>query len=166
MATGNAALETLFLAGPSRDIVATPACLYADLDAHFHFTFDPAPLGPTFDGLVVEWGTSNFINPPFSDIEPWVRRGAESTKQCVFLLPLRASSRYWRRYVWPHADVIYFITGPVQFTGYAAPLPLPIVIVVMHATAPLPVIASLGGIPVVTMRPDRGTASHTTQMQT
>ena len=139
------------------DVVETPACLYEELDAIFHFTFDPAPVAPTQDGLAIEWGESNFINPPFSAIEPWVRRGAESGKQCVFLLPLRSSSRYWRKWVWPYAQAMYFLTDAVQFKGFRNPLSIPIVIVVMHAPAasPPPVITSLGGIAVVTMRPDR-----------
>lgn len=48
----------------------TPPELYASLDAEFGFDFDPAPypvpLG--FDGLTQEWGTSNYLNPPFGSV--------------------------------------------------------------------------------------------------
>lgn len=48
----------------------TPSDLYTRLDAEFHFDFDPCPfpLPPGFDGLTCEWGTSNYVNPPFGSI--------------------------------------------------------------------------------------------------
>jgi len=48
----------------------TPAELYRELDAEFHFTFDPCPypLPEGFDGLTCEWGESNYVNPPFGSI--------------------------------------------------------------------------------------------------
>ena len=48
----------------------TPPDLYAQLDAEFHFDFDPAPhpKPDEFDGLTAEWGQSNYVNPPFGAI--------------------------------------------------------------------------------------------------
>lgn len=48
----------------------TPPDLYAQLDAEFHFDFDPCPypLPDGFDGLTCEWGRSNYVNPPFGSI--------------------------------------------------------------------------------------------------
>jgi hypothetical protein len=48
----------------------TPPDLYAELDAEFHFDFDPCPhpLPLGFDGLTYEWGRSNYVNPPFGSI--------------------------------------------------------------------------------------------------
>jgi hypothetical protein len=48
----------------------TPSALYAELDAEFHFDFDPCPhpLPTGFDGLTCEWGSSNYVNPPFGSI--------------------------------------------------------------------------------------------------
>jgi hypothetical protein len=48
----------------------TPPELLAELDAQYHFDFDPCPfpLPEGFDGLTCEWGKSNYVNPPFGSI--------------------------------------------------------------------------------------------------
>ena len=48
----------------------TPPALYAELDAQYSFDFDPCPFPKPegFDGLTVEWGQSNYVNPPFGSI--------------------------------------------------------------------------------------------------
>lgn len=45
----------------------TPKALYDELNAEFKFDFDPCPFPRPegFDGLAVEWGKSNYVNPPF-----------------------------------------------------------------------------------------------------
>jgi len=46
----------------------TPPEFYDALNAEFRFTFDPCPC-PRPDGynsLVVPWGLSNYVNPPFN----------------------------------------------------------------------------------------------------
>lgn len=48
----------------------TPRLLYEQLDAEFHFDFDPCPYPKPdgFDGLTCEWGNRNWVNPPFGSI--------------------------------------------------------------------------------------------------
>lgn len=45
-----------------------PLDKYAELDDEFHFDFDPCPFPRPegFDGLEVDWGKSNWVNPPFT----------------------------------------------------------------------------------------------------
>ena len=46
----------------------TPKSLYDSLDKEFHFDFDPCPFKhdiTLWNGLNVEWGNSNFVNPPY-----------------------------------------------------------------------------------------------------
>lgn len=45
----------------------TPPEIYKQLDDEFHFDFDPCPYPHKkgFNGVAVEWGKSNYVNPPF-----------------------------------------------------------------------------------------------------
>ena len=43
----------------------TPPELYESLHKEFNFDFDPCPYPKTFDSLNMEWGKSNYVNPPF-----------------------------------------------------------------------------------------------------
>ncbi|MDD5095735.1 MAG: hypothetical protein PHV74_15385 [Dehalococcoidia bacterium] len=58
----------------------TPRDLMAELDAEHHFNFDPCPYPKPsgFDGLTTEWGSCNYVNPPFGAIvyEDGKKRGA------------------------------------------------------------------------------------------
>ena len=48
----------------------TPMDLIEQLNAKYHFDFDPCPypLPVGFDGLTCAWGKSNYVNPPFGSI--------------------------------------------------------------------------------------------------
>lgn len=100
----------------------TPKELYNKLNAEFNFDFDPCPLNSTFDGLVIEWGKSNFINPPYSRQlkEAFVIKAIEESKKgkvCVMLLPVSTSTKLFHGYILPNAKEIRFIEGRVRFLG-------------------------------------------------
>lgn len=46
----------------------TPPELYARLDAEFRFDFDPCPCPRPegYNSLLLPWGRSNYVNPPFT----------------------------------------------------------------------------------------------------
>ena len=53
----------------------TPKALFQELDAEFHFDFDPCPPVPTCNGLQVPWGLSNFVTPPYGRvIGDWLQK--------------------------------------------------------------------------------------------
>jgi len=51
----------------SKEYWIIPPEIYKKLDQEFKFDFDPCPYQHIdgFDGTVVEWGKSNWVNPPF-----------------------------------------------------------------------------------------------------
>lgn len=104
--------------------VATPDDLYNALDKEFKFDFDPCPLGGKEkgkDGLKINWGKSNYVNPPYSEIKKWLKKAIEEMNKgnkSVFLIPLRLSTRYWEQYVYPYVSEIRPIAGYIKFKGY------------------------------------------------
>jgi len=71
----------------------TPPDLYQELKDEFEFDFDPCPYPRPegFDGLEVEWGDSNYVNPPFKGPTAWVRKAiseCQKGKKVVFVFPI------------------------------------------------------------------------------
>lgn len=71
----------------------TPLELFKALNDEFHFDFDPCPYPRPegFDGLIAEWGKSNYVNPPFKGPTAWVRKAIEEFKKgkkIVFVFPI------------------------------------------------------------------------------
>ena len=106
----------------SSDLWQTPPELYALLDNEFHFdAFDPC--GPTpeglreFDGLGKWEGKTLFLNPPYSNVEPWLKHAIEEQalgKTIIVLLRVDTSTDWFHDLVVPFAEVRY-IRGRVAF---------------------------------------------------
>lgn len=96
----------------------TPKVLYQALDAEFGFDFDPCPDYPNFDGLEIEWGQVNYVNPPYGRaIGNWIKKGYEEYlkgKTVVFLIPSRTDTKWWHEYIMK-ANEIRFIKGRLCF---------------------------------------------------
>ena len=107
------------------DNYATPPDLYAELDKEFNFDFDPCPynenpITPETDGLLKEWGKSNFVNPPYSLRlkERFVQRAVREqmkNKTSVFLIPVSTSTALFHDYIKPFAKEIRFVKGRIKF---------------------------------------------------
>lgn len=118
----------------NKDDVPTPRWLYDALDAVHHFDYDPCPLVPTFDGLNTPWGKCNFVNPPYTTAQKWVKKALEECevhkRKSVLLMPFRPSRKYWFDLVYPNAKEIYILEGGVRFDGYKQNAPMPLAVVV------------------------------------
>lgn len=106
---------------------ATPKEFYDKLDKEFNFDFDPCPLNeneitPEKDGLLIDWGISNFVNPPYSrDLkESFVKKAIQESKKgkvCVMLLPVSTSTVLFHEHIKPNAKEIRFVKGRIKFLG-------------------------------------------------
>ena len=99
--------------GGGNDKWGTPQDLFDEIRAKWFtgIVFDPCPnydriLNGTnffaqdlkFDGLTCEWGWGEiFINPPFSNIAPWVQKSFEvcHKRKIVMLLPARTDQKWF-----------------------------------------------------------------------
>jgi hypothetical protein len=99
----------------------TPEKLYNELKAEFNFDFDPCPLHADFDGLKVDWGKSNFINPPYNrnDKPKFIQKAFEEWKKgntCVLLIPSATGTKQFHELLLPNAE-IRFVKGRIAFKG-------------------------------------------------
>lgn len=114
---------------PKSDNCATPSYFLDPLNKEFDFNFDPCPLNdqeitPDKDGLLIEWGSRNFINPPYSVklktafIEKAVIESKKG-KCCVILLPVSTSTKLFHDIILPNiTEPVRFIKGRIKFEGY------------------------------------------------
>lgn len=91
---------------------------FTRLDERFSFTIDVAAAAgnahlasyytETDDGLAQSWQAERvWCNPPYADVEPWVRKAhAESgARSIVMLLPADTGSTWWQAYVEPYREL-------------------------------------------------------------
>jgi hypothetical protein len=83
---------------------------------------DPCPFNENWevDGLELEWGPKVFINPPYSNVTPWIKRAIQHTNSAtgnpeafsnivVMLLKHDSSTRWFRLiHECPWANVLMF----------------------------------------------------------
>lgn len=97
--------------------------------------FDPCPYNenPEIDGLKIEWGGLNFVNPPYSKINKWVDKSIEEAKKnkvVIMLLPARTDTQWFKK-IWNAGCAIMFIEGRLHFNDSAS-APFPSMFVKVH----------------------------------
>jgi site-specific DNA-methyltransferase (adenine-specific) len=106
---------------------ATPKALYDAWNEEFKFNYDPCPITwkeGDADGLDVEWGTSTFCNPPYSDTAKWIEKAHiewKKGKQVVMLINAITDTKAFHKYIYHQAD-IRFLQGRIKFVDYTDPL--------------------------------------------
>jgi len=105
----------------STDIRETPQKFFDALDREFHFDIDVCAseentkvadcyLTEVDDGLKVDWhlywgqvSKTAWMNPPYSDITPWLQKVEDERYQgvtTVALLPASVSAKWFHRFIW------------------------------------------------------------------
>lgn len=116
----------------------TPLSIYEKLNEEFQFNDDPCPIGGV-EGLDREWGTSVFVNPPYSALGMWCKKAHQEHlkgKVVVMLIPSRTDTRAWHDYVMK-AKEIRFIKGRLKFGDAKFNAPFPSAVVVFSASGVL-----------------------------
>ena len=125
-----------------RDSVATPQYILDALEDEFKVKwFDPCPLNPHFDsekdvdGLKIPWSFYTFVNPPYSNVKPWVEKAKEEHRQgktIVLLLKIDSICKDYFKKNCVGAE-LRFINHRVQFPNYKRPAMFSSVLVVFKA---------------------------------
>ena len=112
----------------------TPKKVYEELNKEFQFDFDPCPENPTFNGLEVEWGLTNFVNPPYKYLAKWIEKSFiewKKNKTIVMLIPARTDTKAFHNFIYPNAE-LRFIKGRLCFNDCNKPAPFPSMIVIFR----------------------------------
>lgn len=137
----------------SRDSWRTPKWLYDLLDKEFHFNLDAAAddnnalcdfyLTQEEDGLKNDWWGSTWVNPPFSQLKAWAKKGYEEAHKgnatVVMLVAARTDTAAFWNYL--RYGEVRFLPGRLKFTHpngakYSAPFPSCITIFHRHLYVP------------------------------
>jgi site-specific DNA-methyltransferase (adenine-specific) len=121
------------------DNYKTPESFYNALNKEFKFDFDPCPFKhdiKKWDGLKIDWKGSIFVNPPYSQIELWLKKGIKELKKgnatdIVYLIPLRTDSWYWHHTILKYCKEVRFVRGRLNF-GRKELSPFPVCLVVFN----------------------------------
>lgn len=137
--------EVLF--SSANDVWDTPQWLFDALDKEFGFTLDPCSNGENNkctrfftmqeNGLLQDWGGEVvFMNPPYSQVNDWMRKAygaAQEGATVVCLVPSRTDTEWWHSYAMKAE--IRFIKGRLKFGKATNSAPFPSVIVVFRPAA-------------------------------
>jgi len=111
-----------------RDLWQTPKELFNTLNKEFKFDFDVCASDQNTlvecnywtekdNSLLRNWGFTNWCNPPYSDITPWVEKAiAEHDMGCtiVMLVPADTSVK-WFKLAYESCNEVRFISGRISF---------------------------------------------------
>lgn len=109
-----------------RDDWMTPPDLYRRWNKIFKFDFDPCPFMHNikkWDGLTVEWGGMNFVNPPYSLYlkTAFTLRAIdllhEQNKKSVMLVPVATGASLFQKHVYNKFKFI-LLPGRIPFIGF------------------------------------------------
>lgn len=130
----------------SETVMATPDDFFGKLNRIFRFTIDVCALPinakcesyftPEMDGLSQDWVGGIWCNPPYGiEIEDWCRKASEEYMKdycefIVMLIPARTDTKWFHKYVLPHARLIIPIRGRLKFRGLKQSAPFPSVLAV------------------------------------
>lgn len=103
----------------------TPKALYDKLNSEFKFNYDPCPIDwdeeKDKDGLLTNWGTSTFCNPPYSNVKYWIAKSASEHKKgknIVLLINSITDTIGFHEHIYNKKNVeIRFIKGRLKFTN-------------------------------------------------
>jgi len=104
----------------------TPPEVYDPLNEEFRFNYDPCPITwkeGDANGLVTEWGTSTFCNPPYSATAKWIKKAHDESKKgkvVVMLINAVTDTIAFHQYIYNKAEV-RFLKGRIKFINPANP---------------------------------------------
>jgi hypothetical protein len=103
------------------DTHLTPDRVYDMIEEIWGYTkremFDPCPENPVWDGLDIDWGYVNYVNPPYSLLKEFVAKafdGVQKGEQTIMLLPSKTDQSWFHDLIFKKCE-IHWIKGRLRF---------------------------------------------------
>jgi hypothetical protein len=103
--------------------------------ALFDGYFDPCPYDPNWssgvNGIFLDWKPRTFVNPPYSNVRPWVEKAIIESQKGNFVVMLlkHDSSTAWFRLLMEHGAHFIYPHGRLKYqTGRSAAWPSMLVV--------------------------------------
>jgi phage N-6-adenine-methyltransferase len=109
-----------YYAKSKTDKWVTPPEVYDPLHCEFNFNYDPCPIEwqeGDADGLLADWGTRVFCNPPYSQTAKWIKKCWEESKKgktVVLLINAVTDTKAFHEYIYNKTE-IRFVRGRIKF---------------------------------------------------
>lgn len=66
------------------------------------------------NGLVLPWSNRVWLNPPYSEIDTWMKKMADHANGCALVFA-RTDTKWFRDHVWDRAEALLFLYGRLTF---------------------------------------------------
>ena len=120
----------VFTNPPASDLWGTPPSVKVALEDRLGLKisdFDPCPypLPEGYCGLSVDWGEEGdviFVNPPFSRVDEFAKKGVEQAgkgRTVLMFVAARMDNKTWQYTLLPRASEVMFMRSRVTFTDLA-----------------------------------------------
>lgn len=111
----------------------TPPEVWKTLEEEFGKMYDPCPPNYKINGLVSEWKSVNYVNPPYNECGTWMEKVIteyKKGKKCICLIPARSHTNWFHEWVIPYVTELRFVQNGVRFVGYRRKSPFSICIAI------------------------------------
>jgi hypothetical protein len=113
------------------DIYITPDRVFELIEKNYNLTksqlFDPCPLNPKLNGLLIDWKLYNYVNPPYTLLNDFVQKSIrESLKgnSTIMLLPSKTDQKWFHDLKSFHSTIVW-IRKRLVFKGEKSNSPQP-----------------------------------------
>lgn len=87
---------------------------------------------PEKDGLKEPWAAGTFANPPYEELQKWLKKSADEyqagVREQILLVPARPRARWWCDYMHDIPTAIAWLKR-IKFRGYTSSYPEALVLV-------------------------------------
>lgn len=122
-----------------RDLWQTPRNIFQYWNGRYDFECDVAASDINHlcsdyftvddDALTIPWKDTNWCNPPYSNIAPWVKKAVyeceNHDRKTVMLIPANMDTKWFMDVIHsPHACIVFLVGGRIRFVRADTQLPV------------------------------------------